>query len=145
MASDKTRFYIKIDGSFLIKRFINVMSITDSGGKIQQFKITFEGIKPYQDWTFAGNAVADSISGVRSIKSKYPHTGEISVGYHSNGNVLCKLENKNFKPTRYPPIDKIRKAVFFLRMSGFCLDNLEKASSKKDKVNEQTITLWSIF
>jgi len=26
-------------------------------------------------------------------------------------------------------------------MSGFCLDNLEKASSKKDKANEQTITL----
>ncbi len=134
-----SRFYLKADKSQHMKRLINLMVIRDSSGKLFEFKITFEGIKGLNDWIYMENAVADSLYGIRDVKRTRPLNGNLSVGYHADGNVMYKLA-KNMRPEKYPPVSEIAKPEFFLRISGFCLDNLHHVNGGK-KPNEQIITL----
>ena len=67
---------------------------------------------------------------------------ELSVSYHKDGNVMYKIVS-NFKPLKYPPISKLAKPVFFLRINGFSINDLH-SPKKKNTINQRTISLRGI-
>lgn len=140
-ARETTRLYIKIDRTDSLRRFVNVVALHKEG-RPYEYKVTFEGIKGNTQWTLLRNAIADARIGIRRIQDASLHEGEISVGYHADGNVMVKV-GSNFKPCKYPTIDKLKKPRLFLRVSGFSVSDLHPVK-KLGKEHEQTIVLFGI-
>jgi len=126
--SEVSRFYLKLDGVHSAKKFINVVAIRNKVNELFEFKVTFEGIKSNVEWNMLRNAILDSTYGLIRGQSSKKYFGELSVGYHSDGNVMYKI-GSNFYPVKYSKISKIKKPKLFLRISGFCVSDLLSSPS----------------
>lgn len=136
---DVSRIYLQ-NKSGNKRRLLNIIGIRSEDGTPFEYKITFEGLKIEGNWVYVEKGVLDAINGIQSFKNKRKVEGTLSIGYHKDGNVMYKIGERNFKPYKHAPINKLGKAVLFLRIAGFSLDELANGGNQ-NKENSSIITL----
>lgn len=138
MEKEVSRLYLQNTKNKKIKKFLNIIAIYN-GGILYEYKITFEGFAGKGNWNFMPRAAFDSVKGFRKKNKSILLRENISVGYHSDGNVMYK-SGTNFKPKKHLPIKDVDKPQIFLRVTGFSLSELVPKELKV-KLNEVVLPL----
>lgn len=135
-----SRLYLKDTNSDRVSKFINIVAI-NKNKQFHQYKITFEGLASVGNWTFIREAAVDSVKGFRKLGKSHPLRGTMSVGYHADGNIMYKAENKNFRPKKHLPISQIKSPEIFLSVIGFSLAELSHLTTAGLKENESLLPI----
>ncbi len=135
-----SRLYLQDTNSDRVSKFINIVAI-DKNKQFHQYKITFEGLAGVANWTFMHEAAIDTVKGFRKLGKTRPLRGTMSVGYHADGNIMYKAENKNFRPKKHRPISQIKSPEMFLSVIGFSLAELSRLTTAGLKENESILPI----
>ncbi len=115
------------------RRFVNIVSLKN------QYKITFDGFRQNKPYAISSNAMLGSVGLVSMGKISNTHQGEISVGYHEDGNVMFKFGSKNQIWAKKYPFKNIPngKSSRFLTI-GLMFDHLKiYEKTKAEPINFQ--------